>query len=559
MSVRSVITLAVGGCYTGLGAGPDDDDVSVGTGSHVSSASDGAEEGGSEGGEPSEPRDAIAMGLRRLTAVEYDNSVRDLLGDLQPGAALNLPADARTPFDNDYTGQVVSQALIEGVELLAGDAATRLVADPARRDAIVGCTPTQPDDADCFREFVERFGRRVLRRPLVAEEVEARMGLLVHATAEGDFDAAVELAVRSFLQDPAFLYRVEVGEEVEPGVWALDDWELATRLSYLVWASTPDDALLDRAADGRLSTPEELRAVALEMLEDPRALRQIERFHAMWMGYDGLVAADANAEAMRTETTALFERVIGGALPWRNLFELEETYVDEALAAHYGIEPPSPAPGWAPYGPSGRAGLLSHASFLAIGAQGVVTSPTERGRLIRELLLCQTIADPPDDVDTTLPSGTETPCKSDRYAAHSEGGCATCHVMMDGIGFGLDNYDGFGRFTPFESDDPNTADFDESQCALPSEGTLVLSGEFSFSGPGELGKLLAASEELPMCMMQQFYAFTVGRSELDDFDDAFVAALVARIGTSDFRFEDVVLELVAEPAFSLRREPAQEE
>jgi hypothetical protein len=555
-SVCSVFALALGGCYTGVGdrslAGDSD---SQGMGED-SAGGDGDGSSSEPARTAAEPRAAIS-GLRRLTAYEYENTVRALLG-AAPDAALNLPADARAPFDNDYAAQVVSQALIEGAELLAGDASVALLKNAEQRELVLGCTPEHATDEACFRQFIEGFGRRALRRPLSPVEVEGRMSLLQYAAEGDDFYVAVDLALRSFLQDPAFLYRVEVGEPIAPAVWKLDDWEVATRLSYLIWASTPDDGLLDLAAKGQLRERDDVRTTALAMLDDPRALQQIERFHALWMGYEGLVAGGELGDAMHAETSALFERIVSGGLPWRMLFAIDETFVSDSLAEYYGLEQPEGGPTWVPYGDSGRAGLLSHGSFLAVGAQGEVTSPTERGRLVRELLLCQTIPPPPDEVVPTLPSSEDAPCKTDRYAAHIQGGCAGCHDQMDGIGFGLESYDGLGRFVEFEPDDEATPNVDESQCALASEGQLLLAETHAFSGPGELGLLLADSPELPSCMMRQFYRFASGRSELDDFDERVVDALIRRVGTSDFHFSDVIVELVSQPEFLLRREPAEE-
>jgi hypothetical protein len=178
---------------------------------------------------------APPSGVRRLTVHEYDNALRDLLGDDSRPAAQVLPRDVRTPVDNDATTQVASQALVEGVELLALEAADRLLSDPERRDRIVGCVPEGPDDATCLRSFIERFGRKALRRALAESEVELYLGTIDLSIESGDFYTAVDTVLRALLQDPELLYRVELGEPLAtaPGVFKLSGFEVATRLSFL--------------------------------------------------------------------------------------------------------------------------------------------------------------------------------------------------------------------------------------------------------------------------------------------------------------------------------------
>ena len=546
------------GCYTGVDAYSVDASTSGadgdGDGASAGPASDSGDAPAS-GEVPAATRSA----LRRLTAAEYDNTVRDLVGDEAASAALYLPADARAPFDNEYTGQIPSAALVEGADVLAGDIVQRLLADPARRDAVVGCMPTGPDDEACMRSFVESLGRRAFRRPLLQEEVDARVSLLAHAEEAGDFWFAIDLALRSILTDPAFLYRIEIGEEVAPGVFRLGGFEIATRLSYLVWGSTPDDELLDLAEGGGLEDSQDVLDAARRLLDDPRAIRQAQRFHAMWLGYDGLAPAGELSADARQETVALFERALAGELSWRELFTFEETYVTDALAEHYGLPAPATSPGWVAYGDSGRAGLFSHASFLGVGADGERTSPTARGVRIREQVLCEELPPPPPDVDPTLPTNAEINCKTERYAQHVQGGCAGCHDAFDGIGFGLERWDGLGRNVLVEPDDPMT-DYDESSCELTDEGKIVFGGEqHPFSGPGQLGALLADSEPFTACMLTQFRRFAVGRHALDDDERSGVDRLVGALGTDEFTFADVVLGVVGEEAFLHRREDDLEE
>ena len=513
---------------------------------------DGTGSGPGSAKPPSGEQQALVAvsGMRRLTAAEYDATLADLLKDDQVNSALILPEDVRTPFDNDYTHQVASKALIEGSELLATEAAARLIADPSRRAQVVGCTPSGADDSVCFREFITSFGRRALRRPLQPAEVDGYAKLQDFAIEKNDFWIGVETALRAFLQDPEFLYRVEVGTPVagKPGMYRLSPFELATRLSYFVWGSTPDDALLDLAQSNKLASTTDIRAATATLLADQRARTRIARFHAMWLGYETLPLAGSLAPAMRLESDKLVERVVfDEQRPWQDLLRSDETYADDTLAAHYGLTPPgSSSPTWVSYGSTGRRGLLSHGSFLSNGAKFNDTSPTLRGLAIRTRLFCQTIPDPPPNVvtDDPIPKTADAVCKKDRYEVHSQGGCADCHSQMDPVGFGLENYDQVGRYRTVEPDEPS--------CVIEGVGELV--GVGTFKGPAELADLMIASGELNQCVVTQLYRFAAGRFDLDETDAAFIEALTKKIGDADFQFDELVLEFVGSEAFAYRRD-----
>lgn len=536
-----------GGCYQGR-ANFDGYDGSAGDGADA----------GDDAGDDAEPVDPVVLdrlgvsGMRRLTATEYAATVEDLTG-VQVDAALLLPEDWRQPFDNDFTTQVASQALIEGAELLAADVAQAVLASPSARDAVVGCTPSGVEDEACFRSFLADFGRRALRRPLTDDELERYAGLIAEATASDDFYAAVEVGLRALLQHPEFLYRVELGTPVPdaPGVFRLGDYEIATRLSYFLWGSTPSTALLDLAEAEQLHTPEQIEAAAQMMLEDDRARARVARFHALWLGYEQLPHAPPLADAMQAETQALMDRVIfDEGLAWQDLLRAEETFVDATLAEHYGLPSAGPDGSWVGYGETGRQGLLSHGSFLSAMAKVDDSSPTKRGVLVRTRLMCQVIPPPPPNVnvdDTEPPEGV---CKEEFYRqTHAQGSCAGCHSLMDPIGLGLENYDHRGAFRTVENDDPS--------CVISGEGSL---DGTPFTGPAQLSDVLLESGALNRCVTQQLYRFAMGRSELEPLDHAFVESLLEEIGTSeDFEFGQLAVRFVADEAFALRREQAPTE
>jgi hypothetical protein len=494
--------------------------------------------------------EAVRAGLRRLSQHEYDNTLRDLLRDEERPSGYFLPTDEKLPFDNNLEYQQASQALVEGLEFLASEAADRLLADVDRRAAVVGCTPQDAADADCFRSFVTTFGRRALRRPLADDEVADYMELQAYSVETDDFYTGVAMVVREMLQDPRLVYRVEIGTPVEgsPQLWRLDDWEVASRLSYLLWGSMPDDALFDRAQAGGLRTVDEVRAEAERMLAVPRALERIDRFHALWMGYEAIPHGEELTQAMRDETLALIRRVIfDDRRPWQDLFRLPETFIDDLLAEHYGLPAPGPdGPAWVPYGASGRGGLFSHGSYLSIGAKFNDTSPTIRGKAIRTRLLCQNIPPPPPIVDTDAPPEGEegAVCKSDRYEQMAKSQCSGCHALMDPIGMGLEQFDSQGRFRATEPGLP--------ECPISGNGEIV--GVGTFRGPGELGELLTSAPEVNACAVRQLYRFAMGRNELDDIDERLLASLGEDLGTADFRFDELLLSIVADPSFGHRLE-----
>jgi hypothetical protein len=505
-------------------------------------------------GDPGEGADlnaasaVVVSGARRLSRAEYDNTLRDLLNDETRSGFAKLPEDVNDPFDNDVSTQQVSPALIEAAETLAQQAAARAVADPAILASIVPCTPAGPGDADCMRKFVASFGRRALRRPLSTDEIGRYLGLQAFAVEKGDFNVGVELVLQAMLQDVEFLYRIEAGTPV-PGhadVFKLNDFEVATRLSYFLLGTTPGDALLDLAQGGQLSTPEGVRAAAASLLDDPRARQRVERFHALWLGFHQLPhAADLTGE-LRTETAALIDRVVfGEPSSYFELFQSEESFLTPFLADHYGLPAPStPSGEWVSYGDSGRKGILSHGSVLSAGAKFADTSPTQRGIFVRTRLLCQAIVPPPPNVDADNPppgDGTSD-CKVDKYKQHTQGGCAACHNQYDPIGFGLENYDKAGRYRAH--DDGNAA------CLIDGEGALE--GVGAFNGPGELADLLIDSGELEACVVKQVYRFALGRRETAA-DGTALTQIAMSFRDGGFAFDQVLMDIVSSDFFGYRR------
>lgn len=535
------------GCYSGrsdlaAASGGGDADGTAGDGS---SADDG------DAPVPDEVADEVGpSGLRRLSVAEYESTVLDLLGIDAEQARELLPSDTLTPFDNTYALQIPSEPLVKGLELLAGDLAEAAIADPDVRAAIVPCSPTGPDDAACYAEFVSTFGRRALRRPLTDDEVERFSALLAHGGEAGDFWVGVGAGLRAFLQHPEMVYRVEIGTPVDdhPGLFRLSSFEVGARLSYFVLGTTPPEWLLDAAEAGDLDDAEGVAAAAQELLADPRARARVDRFHALWLGWSTL-SRDGIYGAMHDETNALLERVIfDDQRPWTDVLVSDETWLTAELAEHYGLPAPDGAAGWVPYGDSGRAGLLSHGAFLSVGAKFGDTSPTQRGKLVRTQLFCTEIPDPPPDlmvdVDEPPPAPADA-CKHERYFMWQEQQCAGCHNLMDPIGFGLEQYDATGAFRLTDDGRP--------ECPIDGEGDFV--GVGTFNGPAELGRLAVDTGLVEACVARQIYRFATGRIDLDDHDEALLSRLVeTSTGDDGLHLFDWITAYVASEAFRLRRE-----
>ncbi len=502
------------------------------------------------GGGPAATEEALAVGpsgLRRLTRVEYDNALRDLLGDAtRPGFA-KLPEDVRDPFDNDYKTQLVSGALVESVETLADETVARTLADPARRAMVVPCTPKGPDDAACMRTFITQFGRKALRRPLTDDETARYLALQSFAVEDRNFFTGVSLVLRAMLQDPEFLYQVEIGQPVKgtPGVVRLGDYELASRLSFFLWGTTPSVALLDTAGAGGLVDAEARRAAAATLLADVRGRQRVSWFHALWLGYQQLPFSADLANGLRAESDALVQKIVFDAKgDYFDLFRADQTFLTDTLAAHYGLPSPRSTTGvWTGYGSNPRRGILSHGAVLAVGAKFDDTSPTLRGVFVKNRLLCVEVPPAPPNVDTDqAPAPVMSRCKIERYKAHASGGCAPCHSQIDPVGFGLENYDRAGKYRRTDKDAP--------ECAISGDGDLAGIGKFN--GPAGLATMLIATGELEACVARQVYRFATGRRETDQ-DAPTLARLTSTFKTKGRAFDQLLLDLVASPSYGHRR------
>ncbi|MDP2308397.1 MAG: DUF1592 domain-containing protein [Pseudomonadota bacterium] len=492
--------------------------------------------------------------LRRLTQAQYANTVRDLLG-----ADIVLPASLEPDAEEDGLLSVgagtasVSSLGVERYEDAALLLADQVADDPTRFATIVPCTPTTADDAVCADTFVRTFGRRAWRRPLTEAEASRLVSIVTLTGGEsGAFAEGVRYGLAAMLQSPHFVYRREHGtpDADDATVRLLTDWELATRLSYLLWATTPDATLLDAAAAGDLQTDEGLRAQADRLLADDRARTGVrELFTELFelgdldtISKDPTVFTHASADlgpAAREETLLGLEHLIFDAPgDFRDLITTPTTFVDPRLASLYRIAAPDPLG----FGQvtldeaDGRRGLLGQASFLMLNAHSTRTSATLRGKFIRTTLLCQTIPPPPADVDTSIPEADSTsPTLRDRLQTHLENPtCAGCHQLTDPIGLGLENFDGIGRWRDTEND-----------VTIDASGEL---DQLSFSDGWELGAAVRDNDNLGPCFASHLYRYAMGHS-VDPGEEDVVDWIAEGFVGSGHDWQSLLVDLVMSPAF----------
>ncbi len=542
-----------GDAGSGLGTdGPAGSEESAG--SAESGESDDSEESDdSDGGRPVEctgPADVGPTPLRRLTRREYANAVADLLGVEANVASLDTD-EKLAAFDSNLAAPV-SPALVMQYRVLAEDVAAAALAD---LPTLVACVPTDVAGdpaaaAACTQAFVASFGRRAFRRPLAAAELEAYTQLGSRGT---EFVDGIRLVITGVLQSVHFLYHVELAPADTPAeLIALDDYQLAARLSFFLWGSIPDDALLDAAAAGELTNPIRLRTEAERMLQSERAANAVQSFHLQWLGLDKgdsvIKAVDvypAFDDALRTAMLQETERfvahtVLDGDARLMTLMTSSQSFLDGPLFELYGVAPPANHDPLVPVAidPAQRAGLLTQASFMTTHAHNDSSGPIQRGVVVRRNVLCQPLPPPPANVPELGPVDPNATTR-ERFEQHAtDPTCASCHVLIDGIGLAMENYDGIGRYRTHE----NGKSIDASGKLL---GTDV-DGEFD--GAVQLAHKLAGSEVVRDCVALQWFRFAFGRGEAMQ-DDCTIDALSTTFGASDGNVRELMLAIVMSDAF----------
>jgi hypothetical protein len=505
--------------------------------------------GGTMVAEPSRPR----APLRRLSREQYNDTVRDLLGDDSRPADAFLVEEVPGRFAGSAALTQPSPAAIEQYRTAAERLAATAVKDLA---ALAPCQPQPAAEEGCARAFITDFGLRALRRPVTPEESAGLLEVYRKVRAEGDFAFGVQAVIATLLQSPGFLYRIELAP---PGAAAgtvvpLGAYELSSRLSYFLLGSMPDVELFAAAKAGRLATAAEVEAQARRLLGLPRAREAAAAFFGQWLSLANLEgqskdralfpAFDDNLRAAMREESVRFTGWVlfdgGGRLD--TLLTAPRSMVNATLGKLYGVDAGAdyaltelPA--------DQRSGLLTQASLLTLTAHSDSTSPTRRGKFVLDQLLCQPPPPPPPNVDFKLPPPVAGQSARQRFAAHTTNPtCAGCHLFIDPVGFGFENYDAIGRYRASDGGGPVDASGEV-------KGSADLDGPFV--GAVALGRKLAGSAQVRRCLVRQWFSFAQGRPA-EAGDEASVARALDQFTAAGGDLRELVVALVKSDAFRSR-------
>ncbi len=424
-------------------------------------------------------------------------------------------------------------------------------------DEMLPCDLGQTSEDECAAAFVRNFGEKAFRRPLSPDETQHFDDLYQELRSGADaldFDLAIGGLVQAIVLSPETLYLLERGEPTaDADVLVLSNYEIASRLSYLLWNAPPDDVLLARAAAGELQESSVLRQEAERLLDDPRAEEAVGRFVGEWFGVSDKTFTDHAPEPLATAWSEEVRRFVshvvssGGALS--ELLDGTQTLVNQPLAEHYGLAP-NPSSGEDDWQlvtlPAERAaGLLTTAQFAAATSHNNATSIIHRGKAVRERLLCGQLA-PPDpaflDVELELPSD---PTVRDRMDARlGQATCGGCHALMDPIGIGMEDLDENGLFRSVYADGK----------PVDAEGQILGTDlEPDFNGVVELASALAHSELFQTCAAEQWLRYAIGRRDLGEQHECIVQDLSTRAAGGDASIAELLLGVVESESFIYRR------
>lgn len=559
MARRTLVPLGIAGALLGPacygGATPQDTDAPPATGPDSGAGSTGGgapTTGDATGGDDGPMFVPGRPVLPRLTVPQYRHSIEHLLGPALPAPPLEPDTDPYLFYTIGAASTFVSELGVQQYEEAADVIARAVFTDQARREALVGCVPAAPADA-CVQGFLTTFGRRAYRRPLTEGEL-TRWVNVSDQLSTGDPWLGLQYAVAGILQSPHFVYRVELGEPdpVDPTRLRFTSYEMASRLSFLLWNSPPDDALLDAAEKGDLLTDAGLLAEADRLLAHPRAREAIQEFFAQYLNLGRLdgVSRDPEryplwtptlAQSMRTEVQLLVDDLVfRNDSDIRQIFSTRRTFVNAELAALYEVDAPGASPiAYVPIelpasGP--RAGILTLGAFLTMNAHETLTSPTNRGKYVRERVLCEIVPPPPGNVDTNLDEESmDAHTLREKLEQHrKDPACAGCHSAMDPPGFLFENFDSIGAYRTLDN-------------GYPIDATGDLDGN-PLANARDLAEVLANEPRIGPCIVKQLFRHTTGRLEILS-ELSGLQALEDRFEKSGYRFRQLLLDLVVSEPF----------
>lgn len=495
----------------------------------------------------------------RLTHLQWENTVQDLLHLPAPsGLSASFTGDPLGGiFDDNEASLLVTPGLWSDYQLAAEDLSVQVTSDPALMDKLLPAgAPSDP--AGRVKAYLEETGKRAYRRPLTSAEIASYTALFAKGKdlvdGADDFAKGVRLTLQAFLQSPHFVYRVEAGSDVgKDGKILLSGYEIAAKLSYMIWNTMPDDALLAAAERGDLDTKEGIAAEASRLLADPRARAMVAWFHKQLYQYDLFddlnkdptkfpefdpsLGADMKKEAELFIDDVVFEQK-GGL---KEILTEPRSFVNDRLAAIYGLQGSFTSEFVAvDLDPKERSGFLTRVGFLASNATKLEQHTIKRGVFINRRVLCAKLPDPPNNVPP-LPAAKPSQTNRERVDGHTgKGTCgASCHgTLINPAGYAFEHYDAIGRYQTTEKGNPIDA-----SATYPLE-----SGDITYQDAIELDALMADSDQAHECYARSWLEYGYGRSH-EKGDEAMIKELgkASRKGTLA-----LVLALTQTDAFRTR-------
>ena len=499
--------------------------------------------------------------IRRLTKMEYGNTLRDIFG-VDPSVADQLPDEIiGAGYLNTLSPMQSEQYLAIANEVLDRVMTAKDARSARVRKELFGKTPIPgADEQAAARKIARSLTRKAYRRPAS----DAEMDVLVQVFGLGrenklPYAEALRLMVKAVLVSPQFLF-ITPANEVQPGksIVPLDDYQLASRLSYLLWGTTPDSQLSALADRGKLHDPSVLKAQVKRLLEDPRSRALFDGFGAQWLGLGSLESKTFEPDkfpqmtselrsAMYEEARMFFESIVRENRSVVNFVDADYTFLNGTLAPLYGLDKRVSGSRWrkVKLSDENRGGILGMPGILAVTSFPNRTSPVKRGVWVLEQVLGEHVQPPPPDIpalEKQEQKTIENLTLRERTELHTkEVACANCHKVLDPIGFGLENFDAIGRWR----------DKDDSGGAIDAAGELP--GGKRFSTPKELKSIIAAREEdLARNLTQKLLAYALCR-QLEGYDEVVVDQVVATISKDGYRMQTLITEIVTSYPFTHRR------
>lgn len=513
---------------------------------------------------------AADVNVLRLTPEQYQRSIHDIFGpNIQVGDNKVDPGvrdEGLVALGNRKL--TVGSSELERDETLAQQIASQVL-DARHRATLLECRPKSEQGTDevCASAFIARAGRLLFRRALSADEIRRYAATAGQQTTQRhNFYSGLAAALAQMLITPDFLFRVETSTEEpsHPGVLQLDGYSRAARLSFFLWDSAPDSELLDAAQSGRIMSPRGLRQQVERLLSSPRIEDGMRAFFIDMLAFSGIdqdpgfdtlsidstfypnftpnVRRDAEEQTLRT----LVDQLLNRNADYRDLFVTRDTFLTPELAAIYGVPLPRSqelggAVPWVPYhfaDDSPYVGLLTQISFLSLHSHPGRSSPTRRGKALREIFLCQKVPPPPGNVDFSLVQNTNDPryqTVRQRLTVHrNEPMCAGCHKIMDPLGLSFENFDTAGEYRTHEN-------------GAPIDASGELNGH-RFDGVAQLAQILRDDPATTSCLLDRLYAFATARRPTPQ-EQSWLAAQQSQLATAGVRWRELMRRITLYPDF----------